>query len=150
SSSVGNNIPLTLDPEEMFGRTMRIPDTLLPDWYRLVLESTDDPLVDPWAAKRWLGRRLIARFSGEEAVQRVADAWGSQFRMRALPKDMASRPLPPGDVVPLPALISEAFGLSRSEARRRIAQGSVTVDQEPIDVLDVPRSQLLGRALSVG
>ena len=34
SSSVGNNIPLTRRPEEKFGRTMRIPDELLPDWWR--------------------------------------------------------------------------------------------------------------------
>src|SRR5437868_4319714 len=38
SSSVGNNIPLTAAPEEMFGRTMRIPDALLPQWYELVAE----------------------------------------------------------------------------------------------------------------
>jgi tyrosyl-tRNA synthetase len=36
SSSVGNNIPLTAPPEEMFGRTMRLPDSLLEEWYRLV------------------------------------------------------------------------------------------------------------------
>ncbi len=39
SSSVGNNIPLTAPPEEQFGRTMRIPDELLPEWYRLVVEA---------------------------------------------------------------------------------------------------------------
>src|SRR5712691_6030862 len=39
SSSLGNNIPLTAPPEEQFGRTMRIPDELLPEWYRLVVES---------------------------------------------------------------------------------------------------------------
>src|SRR6266568_6667396 len=33
SSSLGNNIPLTLDAKEMFGRTMRIPDSMLPDWW---------------------------------------------------------------------------------------------------------------------
>ena len=38
SSSVGNNIPLTAPPEEMFGRTMRISDDQLPEWYRLVAE----------------------------------------------------------------------------------------------------------------
>ena len=38
SSSVGNNIPLTAPPEEMFGRTMRIPDDQLEEWYRLVAE----------------------------------------------------------------------------------------------------------------
>src|ERR671916_2713614 len=38
SSSVGNNIPLTMAPEQQFGRTMRIPDEQLPQWYELVLE----------------------------------------------------------------------------------------------------------------
>ena len=39
SSSVGNNIPLTAAPEEQFGRTMRIPDTMLEDWFRLVVNA---------------------------------------------------------------------------------------------------------------
>src|SRR5213592_3784859 len=38
SSSVGNNIPLLAPPEEMFGRTMRIPDEQLEEWYRIVAE----------------------------------------------------------------------------------------------------------------
>src|SRR5204862_4900338 len=50
SSSVGNNIPLTAPPEEQFGRTMRLPDDLLDDWYRLVVERPP-PTGDPLAAK---------------------------------------------------------------------------------------------------
>src|SRR5204863_4069700 len=50
SSSVGNNVPLTAAPEEMFGRTMRIPDSLLPQWYALVMEA-EPPAGDPMEAK---------------------------------------------------------------------------------------------------
>src|SRR3954453_10118604 len=50
SSSVGNNIPLTMAPEEQFGRTMRISDEQLPQWYGLVLEG-DPPDGDPLEAK---------------------------------------------------------------------------------------------------
>src|SRR5690348_4043674 len=50
SSSVGNNIPLLAPPEEMFGRTMRIPDTMLEEWWRLVAERPV-PAVEPMAAK---------------------------------------------------------------------------------------------------
>src|SRR5512132_101462 len=39
SSSVGNNIPLTASPEEQFGRTMRVPDSQLEEWYELVMEE---------------------------------------------------------------------------------------------------------------
>src|SRR3712207_1838503 len=43
SSSVGNNVPLTAPAEEQFGRTMRIPDSMLGDWYRLVWERELPP-----------------------------------------------------------------------------------------------------------
>src|ERR1700749_1270213 len=55
SSSGGNNIPRPLAPEEMFGRVMRIPDELLPDWYRLVAEQ-EPPAGDPLEAKLELAR----------------------------------------------------------------------------------------------
>ena len=64
SSSVGNNIPLTAPPEEQFGRTMRIPDAMLPEWYRLVPE------------KRRAGRRADGREARARAVHRRSLARG--------------------------------------------------------------------------
>src|SRR5512146_1665709 len=64
SSSVGNNIPLTLAPEEMFGRTMRIPDAMLPDWWRLVAEA-EPPAGEPMEQKLALARWLVRRSHGE-------------------------------------------------------------------------------------
>src|SRR4029079_12471034 len=43
SPSVGNNIPLTAPPEEQFGRTMRIPDEMLEEWWTLVVERPAPP-----------------------------------------------------------------------------------------------------------
>src|SRR5580765_1562455 len=68
SSSVGNNIPLTAPPEEMFGRTMRIPDEMLPDWWGLVADR-DPPEGDPMASKLALARWIVARSHGEEAAE---------------------------------------------------------------------------------
>src|SRR4051812_45110001 len=67
SSSVGNNIPLTAPPEEMFGRTMRIPDEQLEEWYRIVAERPV-PETDPMDAKLALARFIVARSWGEEAA----------------------------------------------------------------------------------
>src|ERR671922_2741652 len=61
SSSLGNNIPLLAPPEEQFGRTMRIPDSLLPDWYRLVMEQELDPGADALEAKLALARVVVPR-----------------------------------------------------------------------------------------
>ena len=63
SSSVGNNIPLTAPPEEMFGRTMRVPDELLPEWYGLVWER-EPPEGDPMRAKLELARFIVDALPG--------------------------------------------------------------------------------------
>src|SRR4249920_1261337 len=68
SSSVGNNIPLTAPPEEMFGRTMRIPDDLLAEWWRLVCDQ-EAPDTEPMASKLALARWIVARSHGEEAAE---------------------------------------------------------------------------------
>src|SRR5207237_7812784 len=64
SSSVGNNIPLTAPAEEQFGRTMRIPDSMLDDWYRLVAQRPV-PDGDPMDAKLALARFVVHRSRGE-------------------------------------------------------------------------------------
>src|SRR2546425_12899966 len=69
SSSVGNNIPLMAPPEEQFGRAMRIPDELLPEWYRLVMER-EPPAGDPMEAKLELARFIVRRSHGEDAAER--------------------------------------------------------------------------------
>src|SRR5690349_16648055 len=72
SSSIGNNMPLTAPPEEHTGRTLRIPDSLLPQWYTLVLER-EPQHGDPMEAKLELARFIVRRSHGEEAVQRAED-----------------------------------------------------------------------------
>src|SRR5881392_60962 len=61
SSSVGNNVPLLAPPEEMFGRTMRIPDERLPEWYRLVWERELPAGAEPMRAKLDLARFIVSR-----------------------------------------------------------------------------------------
>src|SRR5215208_657749 len=68
SSSVGNNIPLLAPPEEMFGRTMRIPDAQLGDWWRLVAERSV-PDGEPMEAKLELARLIVRRSHGDEAAR---------------------------------------------------------------------------------
>jgi tyrosyl-tRNA synthetase len=150
SSSVGNNIPLTASPEEQFGRTMRVPDELLPDWYRLVLQAELDPGADPLEAKLALARFIVRRSHGEKAAEAAEAHFTRVVREGREPEDVASARLPPGDPVHLPALIREVFGLSTSEARRLIAQGGVKVDGAATTDLDVPREALDGALLQVG
>jgi tyrosyl-tRNA synthetase len=151
SSSVGNNIPLTAPPEEMFGRTMRIPDELLPEWYRLVWQRPYDPAADPMQAKLALARFIVERSHGAEAAAQAEEHFTRVVREHQAPEEVREVPLPAGDPVHVPALLVEHFGLgSTSEARRLIGQGGVKVDGEPLAELDVPRARLKGALVQAG
>ena len=149
SSSVGNNIPLTAPPEEQFGRTMRIPDTQLDEWYRLVLERAV-PAGEPMEAKLGLARAIVARSHGTEAAAAAEEHFTRVVRQGQAPDEVPDVALPPDDPVHLPAVLATAFGLSTSEARRLIAQGGVKVDGAVAVELDVARGDLVDATIQAG
>jgi tyrosyl-tRNA synthetase len=150
SASVGNNIPLLAPPDEMFGRTMRIPDELLADWWALVAQR-EAPAVEAMESKLALARFVVARSHGEAAAAAAQEHFDRVVRHRESPEDLPDVLLPEGDPVHLPVLLVESFGVgSRSEARRLISQGGVNLDGEPVTVLDLPRERLRGGLLQVG
>jgi tyrosyl-tRNA synthetase len=150
SSSLGNNIPLAASPEEQFGRTMRIPDELLGEWYRLVLQEELPPAADPLESKLALARRIVARSHGADVAAAAEAHFTRVVREGRAPEDVPEVALPEGDPVHVPAVLSAAFGLSTSEARRLLAQGGVKVDGRTLDALDAPRASLVGAVLQAG
>jgi tyrosyl-tRNA synthetase len=151
SASRGNYIGLKEAAEEQFGKTMRIPDDLLPQWYRLVMESEDDPLAaDPLDSKLALARWIVTRAHGEEAARRAEEHFTRVVRKGQAPEDVPEATLPAGDPVHLPAILAEQFGLSTSEARRLITQGGVKIDGAAVSELDVSRSMLEGAVVQAG
>ncbi len=150
SSSVGNNIPLTAPPEEQFGRTMRISDDLLAEWYRLVLEEELATAADPLDAKLQLARRIVARSHGDDAADAAETHFTRVVREGRAPEDVTEVRLPSEDPVHLPAALADWFGLSTSEARRLISQGGVKLDEETVGELDIPRGQVAGALVQVG
>ena len=149
ASSVGNNVPLTAPPEEQFGRVMRIPDSMLEDWYRLIAER-DVPAGEPMDAKLALARFIVARSHGEEAATAAEAHFTRVVREGGAPEEIPEAALPDGDPLHLPALLAAAFGLSTSDARRMIGQGGVKLDGTVVKELDVPRQELAGSVVQAG
>jgi tyrosyl-tRNA synthetase len=152
AKSAGNYIGVTEPAEEVFGKAMSVPDAAMPVWYELLLDQPYDPDAPPVESKRALARALAARLAGEAAA---ADAEGRFDRVhvaREMPDDIEDFALPPDDVVHLPAVLADAFGVSRSEARRLLSQGGVKLDGDPLPggELDVPAEQLDGRVAQLG
>jgi tyrosyl-tRNA synthetase len=151
SKSLGNQIGVADDPSEIYGRTMSIPDSALEQWYQLLLGRTLPAGSDPLEAKRELARELTTIYHGSAAAEHVAGEWDRVQRAGGTPSEIDEATFTATNgKVHLPALIAELFGLSRSQARRLISQGAVTIDDVAVADVDVAPEALDGRVLRVG
>lgn len=167
SKSTGNYIGVTEAPEEMFGKVMSIPDDAMVLYYQLLTSRTaaeirqmeaalKDGSLHPRDAKAALGRELVARFHNEGLAASAEQRFNDLFRDKKLSvnADLVECPLLPGDEEDgqayLPKLLQRWFGLSRSEARRRIEQGGVAIADQPVTAELIPFAGLAGATIKVG
>jgi tyrosyl-tRNA synthetase len=153
SKSLGNHIGVTEAPEEMFGRTMRLPDEAMDTWFDLLAVDRPPEMSSPRDAKRALARSIVARFWGDDAAGAAEADFDRRFVEHRVPDDIEEHAFAAADgVVHLPALIADCFGASRSEARRLLQQGGVRLDGEQLggDDVDVEPERLDGRVLQLG
>jgi tyrosyl-tRNA synthetase len=153
SKSVGNHIGITEASGEMYGRTLSLPDDAMDSWFRLLAVDRPPPQTSPRDAKHALARALVERFHGADAAAAAAEEFERVHVQRSVPgeiDDLAVAAV--NGTVHLPAVIADGFGMSRSDARRMLAQGGVKLDGEPLAAadLDLPRERLDGAVLQVG
>ncbi|MFM8519441.1 MAG: tyrosine--tRNA ligase [Solirubrobacterales bacterium] len=152
SKSLGNYVAVNDPPEEKFGKLMSIPDSALPEYRALLLKETEELDAVPNVSKRDLARRVVDRFHGEGSGQEAEASFDRLFVKHEIPDDVPEYRLGHDDEVHLPAVVSDAFGVSRSEARRVIGQGGLRLEGEPLpaDRFDFPPGELDGRVLQFG
>jgi len=131
SKSLNNYIGLTEPPEEIYGKTMSIPDVLTEKYLRLVSGLGADEVMSllqtkPRDAKAALARQLVNRLHGEEAAARAEADFDRRFRQREVPSEIEEREVHISNVES--ALVNLSLARSRHEARRLIDQGGVRVD----------------------
>jgi tyrosyl-tRNA synthetase len=153
AKTLDNYIGVAEPPEEIYGKTMRVPDSALDAYYRLLLGRPPPDGAGPRDAKRALARELVARFHDEAAAD-AAEQHFVRLHVDHLPpeeiEDAAFEAV--NGSVHLPALMQTLFGLSRSEGRRLLEQGGVRIDGEPLSAeeQDLPAERLEGAVLQVG
>ena len=153
SKSLDNYVGLEEEPDEIFGKLMRVPDGAMGLYYNLLLGGPPDPAPAPVAQKRALARDLTARFHGPDAAEAAEARFDRLHVHREAPVEVEEAELPSGeDPVHVPALIAACFEVSRAQARRLLAQGGVRLDGEPLgaDELDVAAPRLEGAVLALG
>ena len=149
SKSYDNYIGITEAPEQMFGKTMSIPDALLDEWYRLASGAAGTDLdtavariaAEPYHAKRELGRRIVALYHDAAAADAAEAHFDRLFKEHAAPDEVAEIALSLAD----PRLKSTADGVwvagllvaaelaaSNGEAGRLIEQGAIAIDDAKV------------------
>ncbi len=158
SKSLGNQIGVTDEPQEMYGKTMAIPDEALGEYYRLLLGGEpaigDQPgELSPRDAKRALARKLVAWLHSEADAQAAQEHFDRVFVQRGVPEEIQEARFECADgMLHLPGLIASELGMSRSDARRMIDQGGVTLGEAQLAAgqHDVSCEQADGQVLKVG
>lgn len=161
SQSLGNYIGIEEPAEEMFGKTMSIPDETMPSWFRLATDLAPEEVatieahletghLHPAEAKRRLAGEIVGLYWGVEAAKEAEEAFDRVFKRGEEPESMPEHTLGPDDPVHVPSLLRDLFDLSGSEAKRLIDQGAVSVDGEIVSDQHVPRNNLVGKVLKVG
>jgi tyrosyl-tRNA synthetase len=145
SKSLDNYVGVSDPPEEQFGKLMSICDELMWRYYDLLSALPSEAIAErkaacargeanPRDAKILLAKEIVARFHSPAEADRVEAAWKKQFSERQVPDTMPEHELEGGGAeVPLvKALVAAGLASSHGDARRKIEQGAVEVDQRRI------------------
>jgi tyrosyl-tRNA synthetase len=162
SQSLGNYISVKDAPDQIFGKTMSIPDGLMEQWFRLaayrpapevdkIVTGLRDGSLHPGETKRQLARDIVARYWGDAAAVDAEAHFDRVFREHDAPNDIPEFELPAEPTVWLPALL-HAAGLvtSNSDGRRMLSQGAVKLDGSKLSEDSKTRADLIGAVLQVG
>jgi tyrosyl-tRNA synthetase len=168
SKSLANEIGIVDPPEDMFGKTMNIPDQVMGEYYRLLgpaaraagvslgdhgSEGEEPVKLSPRDAKRALARGLVSWLHSEREAEAAERHFDRVHVERKAPEEIASAGFSTdGGLVHIPAVIAAEFGISRSEARRLIDQGGVMLGDSPLAAgeHDVEVARADGQLLKVG
>jgi tyrosyl-tRNA synthetase len=138
SKSLGNHIGLTDPPNDMFGKTMRIPDALLPRYARLAvwwpaeqvsaLESgLKHGTVSPMDEKKRIAEDLVALYHGRDAARAARDFFERTIQRGEIPAEMPELSLD-GRTKLADLIVAAGFAESKRAATRLIGEGAVRVD----------------------
>ena len=137
SKSKGNYIGITESHKDMFGKTMSIGDDLMWKWYTLLFFKTPAEIAElkkghPMEAKKALAHAIVTQYHGAAAADHAREDFEKQFSKKELREIARLLPVAPGEIW-IVELIEKAhkFG-SRSEIRRLIQGGGVSIDGEKI------------------
>lgn len=149
SKSYNNYIGISESPKEIFGKALSISDSLIYTYYELATDipnselneiksKLDDPEINPRDIKRHLAKTLVKMYHDQEAANQAEEEFDRIFIKKEVPDDIPEFTIGTNkkDIGIIDLILEVKFSPSKSEARRLIAQGGVSINGEKIDDLN--------------
>jgi tyrosyl-tRNA synthetase len=153
SKSLHNHIGIAEPPQEIYGKVMSIPDSLILDYFELVTDVPEEEIaefkkqlrthsVNPMNLKKRLAHEIVRQFHSKQAADEAEKHFTQVFQKREMPNEIHTTVELRGTGTlranaevwrDITSLLSDAgLAKSRSEARRLLAQGAIEVDGEKV------------------
>ncbi len=146
SKSYNNYIGISDTPQDIFGKTLSIPDSLIYNYYELATDISNNELLDiknklkdssvnPRDLKRSLAKTLVKMYHSQKAADEAESEFDKIFINKEVPDDIPEFNIENGaeEIGILDLIVKVNFAPSKGEARRLVAQGGVTVDGEKVE-----------------
>jgi tyrosyl-tRNA synthetase len=145
SKSLENYIGISEPPRQIFGKTLSIPDTLIYEYFLLltnfpakeleaIRRELDNDVTNPRDVKRRLARELVTLYHNGEAAKAAEAEFDRIFVRKDVPDDMPEVEVhvANGSIGIIDLLMETSMASSKSEARRMIEQGGVSINRERV------------------
>ena len=162
SQSLNNYISISDSPENIFGKIMSIPDEIMWDYFTMLTDleiseiadfrkNVDKGKTNPFDYKKMLGKLIVSEIYDENSALVAESTFENITINKNLPENMPETNIDDEIDIHLPNFLTEnELTKSNSEARRLIESGSVKIDDQKVELLDINSSDLIGKILQVG
>ena len=162
SQSLNNYISISDSPENIFGKIMSIPDEIMWDYFTMLTDleiseianfrkNVDKGKTNPFDYKKMLGKLIVSEIYDENSALVAESTFENITINKNLPENMPEINIDDEIDVHLPNFLTEnELTKSNSEARRLIESGSVKIDDQKVELLDINSSDLIGKTIQVG
>jgi len=162
SQSLNNYISISDTAENIFGKIMSIPDEIMWDYFTMLTDleiseiadlrnNVDKGKTNPFEYKKMLGKLIVSEIYDENSALVAESTFENITINKNLPENMPETNIDDEIDIHLPNFLTEnELTKSNSEARRLIESGSVKIDDQKVELLDINSSDLIGKTLQVG
>lgn len=163
SKSLGNYIAITDTPDEMYGKTLSIPDSLIYDYFVLTTNVQESDLknikkelesksVNPRDLKRKLAREIVTLYHSHEAAVQAEENFDRVFIRKEVPEEIEEVTLTNSgsQLTVFQLLVNIGAAKSNNEARRLVNQGGVVIDGSKVVDPNTPVNLSASLILKVG